>query len=78
MRTLQIETVTTLAGRMDVIRDVDTVRKIIDIAEKAMVSIRSFPCGHKPAGVGGRCGACDALAEWDAMQSPNPEASHGK
>lgn len=42
--------------------------KVIAITEKVMNSIRDFPCGHKPNGVGGKCDACEALKEWDALQ----------
>jgi hypothetical protein len=65
---LQIETITVAnGGRMDVIRDIETVQKLVAIAEKAMQSLRDFPCGHKPHGVSGKCAACEALKEWDAL-----------
>ena len=64
---LQIETVTTTLGKMDVIRDINTVHRIIEITEKVMASVRDFPCGHKPNGVGGKCQACEALKEWDEL-----------
>lgn len=52
---------------MDSIQNIDKAMKIIAIAEKAIQSIREFPCGHKPNGVGGKCGACEALADWDRL-----------
>ena len=64
---LQIETVTTNTGKMDVIRDIENVKRIIAITEKAMDSIRS--CGHKPGYESGDCKACEALAEWDAANA---------
>ena len=68
---------TTRTGKLDVIRDKQTVLRLLAIAEKAMDSIRDHPCGHKPNGVGGTCQACEALAEWDACRrtqshDPNP------
>lgn len=64
---LQIETVTTLNGKMDVIRDIEAIRRLISITEKVMGSVRDFHCGHKPNGVGGTCQACEALKEWDSL-----------
>jgi hypothetical protein len=70
---LQIETITVAnGGRMDVIRDIETVKKLVAIAEKAMLSIRDFHCGHKPNGVSGKCAACEALKEWDNITDPHP------
>lgn len=67
---LQIETIKAASGgSVDAIRDIATVRKLIAITEKAMHSIRDFPCGHKPNGVGGKCDACEALKEWDALSA---------
>jgi len=70
VRTIHIETVTLSNGAtMDIIRDVETVKRMASIATKAMNSIRDFPCGHKPNGLGGSCPACDALAEWDVLNN---------
>ncbi len=43
------------------------IADVIRVAQKAMNSIRDHPCGHKPFGVGGKCEACEALKEWDAL-----------
>lgn len=68
MKSIQVETITTHDGRkMDVIRDVATVQRVIEIAKKAMNSIRDFQCGHKPWYESGKCSACEALQEWDAL-----------
>ena len=65
---LQIETIRLAdGGSVDAIRDIEKVRKLLSITEKAMRSIRDFHCGHKPNVVGGRCEACEALEEWDAL-----------
>lgn len=70
---LQIETIKVASGgSVDAIRDIATVRRIIAITEKVMHSIRDFPCGHKPNGVGGKCDACEALKEWDALSANDP------
>jgi hypothetical protein len=70
---LKIETIKTAGGgRVDAIRDIATVRRLIAVAEKAMHSIRDFPCGHKPNGVSGVCDACEALNEWDALSANDP------
>ena len=45
------------------------IADMLRIAERAMNSIRDFPCAHKPNGVGGKCGACEALKQWDALSS---------
>jgi len=45
------------------------IADMLRIAERAMNSIRDFPCGHKPNGVGGKCEACEALGAWDALSS---------
>jgi hypothetical protein len=42
---------------------------VLSITEKVMASIRDFPCGHKPNGIGGECQACAALKEWDAANA---------
>jgi len=68
-RNLQIETVSTAKGKMDVIRDIATVRRVLVITERFAAAVRDFPCGHKPNGVGGKCDACEALKEWDALSS---------
>ncbi len=52
---------------MDVIRDIDGVRKLVAITERVMRSVRDYPCGHKPNWEGGKCDACEALKEWDAL-----------
>ena len=68
MSMIQVETITLKDGsRMDVIRDIEKVDRLISITTKAMDSIRDFPCGHKPNGVGGTCKACEALSQWDSL-----------
>lgn len=71
---LQIETVTTPSGKMDVIRDIEKVKQMITITKKAMQSIREYPCGHKPYAESGPCEACQALKEWDALSSNDPSS----
>jgi hypothetical protein len=52
---IQIETIKAAnGGRVDAIRDIAKVRKLIAITEKVMRAIRDFPCGHKPNGAGGK------------------------
>ena len=69
---LQIETITEAnGGKMDVIRDISTVKRLLAVTEMAMRSIRDYPCGHKPSGVSGHCEACAALKEWDELSSHN-------
>ena len=69
---LQIETISVAnGGKMDVIRDISTVKRLIAVAEMAMRSIRDYPCGHKPSGVSGHCEACEALMEWDKLLNAN-------
>jgi hypothetical protein len=43
------------------------VKRLLAVAEQAMQSIRDYPCGHKPSGVGGHCNACEALRQWDDL-----------
>lgn len=43
------------------------IADIIRVAQKFANSVRDFHCGHKPFGVGGKCEACEALKEWDAL-----------
>lgn len=43
------------------------IADMLRIAQRAMDSIRDYPCGHKPNGVGGECDACKALREWDSL-----------
>lgn len=61
---------------MDIIRDIEKVRRVVAITERFVASVRDFPCGHKPNGVGGKCDACEALKEWDALSS-NGKPSDG-
>ena len=68
---LTIETVTTAQGRMDVIRDIETVTRLNDVAEQLANRLRLWStddgemlCAEDAA----------ALKEWDAL-SPNAPAS---
>lgn len=45
------------------------VRRLIAIADLFANSVRAFPCGHKPNGVGGKCDACEALKEWETLKN---------
>ena len=45
----------------------EITRRKLQIAERFAESVRDFPCGHKPNGIGGKCDACEALKEWDEI-----------
>ena len=63
-----IETVTTKEGKLDCIRDVDGVMKVVEIAQKAFKAIRnSCQCEENMEIPRTQCDACKALAEWDAL-----------
>ncbi len=65
---LQIESVETAGGRkIQVVRDIERVRRLIYIADMAINSIRDFPCGHKPNGESGKCDACEAVKLYDEL-----------
>lgn len=69
---IQIETISVAnGGKMNVIRDISTVKRLWAVADMAMRSIRNYPCGHKPSGVSGHCEACAALKQWDELWNPN-------
>ncbi len=53
------------------VKKVRMIERKVAVAEMAMRSIRCYPCGHKPSGVGGHCEACEALKRWDDSANPN-------
>lgn len=62
---LQIETITVAnGGRMDVIRDIEKVRKLLSAAESLANRLRlwSLPTGEMLCS-----GDAEALAEWEAL-----------
>lgn len=69
---LQIETVTTSQGRMDVIRDIGTVIRLNAVAENLASRLRLWTTGDGEM----LCSEdADALKEWDALSSNDPSSA---